>query len=321
MSDSLTITVNRPSVTLTLGTVPSGGSTSLTAGLTSLSSLPTVADRIAYSTAADVWAETAITALGRSLIGRATAALMRGDIGVDRVSALTPGATPAVDCSLGEVFTDTVGQNQTIANPTNGVAGRVYTFAITMNGTGGYWVDWGSAFAKKPSVSQVANATTLLHFYCDGTSFYYLGDEKLRIFATADQSDSGPTDTAVPGLTFTPVPSATYYVRAVLMATTAATTTGLQFRIDPGNATGGYFGVGQSNSGTTISRLGVAGGTTQNVLGGAMQSTTVPSYHYYEAVLFANASPTAILAKFQTEIGGSAVTVKSSSYLEITRLA
>ena len=44
------------------------------AGLTSLAALPTAADRVAYSTAADTWAETALSAFGRTLIDDADAA-------------------------------------------------------------------------------------------------------------------------------------------------------------------------------------------------------------------------------------------------------
>jgi hypothetical protein len=52
------------------------------ATLASLSSLGTAADKIAYTTAIDTWAETAITAFGRSLIDDADAATARTTLGV-----------------------------------------------------------------------------------------------------------------------------------------------------------------------------------------------------------------------------------------------
>jgi hypothetical protein len=52
------------------------------AGLQSLSALPTVADRIAYSTAANVWAETALTTFARTLLDDTDAATMRATLGV-----------------------------------------------------------------------------------------------------------------------------------------------------------------------------------------------------------------------------------------------
>lgn len=52
------------------------------AGLQSLSALPTVADRIAYSTAADVWAETTLTSFARTLLDDVDAATMRTTLGV-----------------------------------------------------------------------------------------------------------------------------------------------------------------------------------------------------------------------------------------------
>jgi hypothetical protein len=52
------------------------------AGLASLASLPTVADRVAYSTGADVWAETPLTSFMRTLLDDADAATARATLGV-----------------------------------------------------------------------------------------------------------------------------------------------------------------------------------------------------------------------------------------------
>lgn len=58
-------------------TAVQAGAQPVDAGLTSLSAFPTVADRIVYSTAADTWAETPLTAAARTLLDDATVAAMR----------------------------------------------------------------------------------------------------------------------------------------------------------------------------------------------------------------------------------------------------
>lgn len=58
------------------------GVVSIDASLTSLSALPTVADRIAYSTALNTWAETPLTAAGRALIDDASAGDQRTTLGL-----------------------------------------------------------------------------------------------------------------------------------------------------------------------------------------------------------------------------------------------
>lgn len=66
------------------------------AGLASLAALPTVADRLAYSTAADTWAETALTTFGRSLIDDADAAAGRDTLGASAgIWGLAVGGTAA----------------------------------------------------------------------------------------------------------------------------------------------------------------------------------------------------------------------------------
>ena len=72
----------------------------LDAGLASLSALPTAADKIAYSTATDVWAETAITAAARALLGDATSAAMLATLGIGGLATnITATKTLTLTCA------------------------------------------------------------------------------------------------------------------------------------------------------------------------------------------------------------------------------
>ena len=96
----------------------------LDAGLTSLAALPTAADKIAYSTAADAWAETAITAAARALLGSAggtAGKFWRGD-GV--LSNILDGVN-------NQLYIATSGVNRFVAN----VGGSVFDFSTLPNAT------------------------------------------------------------------------------------------------------------------------------------------------------------------------------------------
>ena len=79
----------------------------LDAGLASLSALPTAADKIAYSTATDVWAETAITAAARALLGDATSAAMLATLGIGGL-ATNIAATKTLTLTCADNFNLTV---------------------------------------------------------------------------------------------------------------------------------------------------------------------------------------------------------------------
>lgn len=90
----------------------------------------------------------------------------------DTIVALTPGATPAVDATLGSLFTLTPAENETIS-VTGGVAGEYITLRVLTSGTSTYTLTFGTGFK---STGTLATGTTsakkfVLRFVHDGTEF------------------------------------------------------------------------------------------------------------------------------------------------------
>ncbi len=90
--------------------------------------------------------------------------------------ALTDAATVATDCSLGNVFTVTLGGNRTFGAPTNMKAGSTYIYIITQDATGTRTGTWNAAFkfpaGTDPTLTTTAAAVDVVSFVCDGTSMY-----------------------------------------------------------------------------------------------------------------------------------------------------
>jgi Repeat of unknown function (DUF5907) len=89
--------------------------------------------------------------------------------------ALTSSTSIAVDASLSNVYTLTLGHNGTLNNPTNLGAGR-YTFIITQDGTGGRTLTYGSSFVFPSGHDKVlstgANSVNVLTCVSNGTSLF-----------------------------------------------------------------------------------------------------------------------------------------------------
>jgi len=87
--------------------------------------------------------------------------------------ALTSGATVNTDASGSNNFTLTLATNATLANPTNLVAGHVYNWIITQDGTGGRTLAYGTLFkwpgGTPPVLSTGAGAVDLISAIYDGT--------------------------------------------------------------------------------------------------------------------------------------------------------
>jgi hypothetical protein len=74
------------------------------------------------------------TNTGITITGKGTKGISFGNAVLEKVSALSDGATPALDASLGNVFTLTAAGNRTIAIPTNPTTGQKIIIAHTASG-------------------------------------------------------------------------------------------------------------------------------------------------------------------------------------------
>jgi hypothetical protein len=94
--------------------------------------------------------------------------------------ALTDAATIAVDLSLANNFTVTLGGNRTLGNPTNQVAGQAGQIVVTQDGTGSrtlsYASRWKFPAGTAPVLSTAAGAVDVLSYYVwDSTHVAVLG--------------------------------------------------------------------------------------------------------------------------------------------------
>lgn len=89
-------------------------------------------------------------------------------------SALTDAATIAVDASLSNVFTVTLGGNRTLGQPTNPQDGQAITIFITQDGTGSrtlaYHADWLFPGGVDPTLSTTAAAVDVLSAIYNGAT-------------------------------------------------------------------------------------------------------------------------------------------------------
>lgn len=93
------------------------------------------------------------------------------------ISALTDAATVAVDASLGNYFSVTLGGNRTLGNPTNLVAGQGGSIIITQDGTGSrtlaYSSNWKFAGGTAPVLTTTAAAVDRLDYLVVSSSLIH----------------------------------------------------------------------------------------------------------------------------------------------------
>jgi hypothetical protein len=98
-----------------------------------------------------------------------------GKMAVDTISALTPGANVAMNCNLGNRFTLTPGETETIT-PSGGYAGMTIILEVVTSGVTSYTLTFATNF--KGSSTLATGTTTakkfLIEWYFDGTDYIEL---------------------------------------------------------------------------------------------------------------------------------------------------
>lgn len=91
------------------------------------------------------------------------------------ITALTDGASIAVDMSLSCNFSVTLGGNRTLANPSNISAGQSGSFFITQDGSGSRTLAYGSYYkfpgGTAPTLSTAASATDRIDYIVRSSTF------------------------------------------------------------------------------------------------------------------------------------------------------
>jgi hypothetical protein len=98
-----------------------------------------------------------------------------GKMAVDTISALTPGANVTMNCALGNRFTLTPGEHETIT-PSNGYAGMTIILEVVTSGVSSYNLTFAANF-KGSSVLATGTTTAkkfLIMWYYDGTDYLEL---------------------------------------------------------------------------------------------------------------------------------------------------
>jgi hypothetical protein len=90
-------------------------------------------------------------------------------------NAITPGATPTLDASLGDVFTLTPAQNENISI-TNQASGQEITLIILTSGVTSFTITFGAGFKPNGTLATgtVSGKYFVVKFFSDGTNAYEL---------------------------------------------------------------------------------------------------------------------------------------------------
>lgn len=88
--------------------------------------------------------------------------------------AVAFSATPTFDCSMGNLFSMTLTGNVTSMTVTNAMAGHIYTFIFTQDGSGLHSVAWPGTFKGVISVpiTALAGTSAVQMVIYNGTNFY-----------------------------------------------------------------------------------------------------------------------------------------------------
>ena len=101
------------------------------------------------------------------------AILSTQDMSKNASSAATPGATVSIDATLGNLFTWTAGENETVNITAGQQAGRVITFMIT-NDAVARTITLGTGITSTGIIVGTGLKTAVVVLQSNGTSFFEL---------------------------------------------------------------------------------------------------------------------------------------------------
>lgn len=191
-----------------------------------------------------------------------------------------------------------------------------YTPRTITSSSSGLTVANGDGVSGNPALTLVAASSSVAGVVQLGT------EVPAAIVLSSTVSDSAAAGWVTAGnLSFTPTAGGIYLIEIRGVFHAAASTTGFQFLLDPGNGTGGGIFQSRGSSSTASAfLLGILDGTT-----GAAGSTS-PAIPGNEcgfqgmAIVTAHASaPTALSLRFQSEVGSSEVTLTAGKVVLLYR--
>lgn len=144
--------------------------------LTSIAALGTAADKMIYTTGVDTAAETAITAVGRLVVGQTTLAALKAYLGIGYVNTVTKIAGYTAALTDDVILCDATAGNMTIDLPSAASAvGKTYAIkkidatanTVTIDGNVGELID-GAA------TQVISSQWTAIEIACDGSAWYII---------------------------------------------------------------------------------------------------------------------------------------------------